>query len=203
MKGLDSAKKFMASRDRLSLELGLYLKENLMNINPTIGQRLAQSGLKSMYSPGVHNGKEQAGIGGSYLDAISDKSEISTEKLVSKTAKGSWNRVDRWRSQVAVADAALSAMAAGVGGSVGMALAMVGAKAMYHKDLQFLTDQARIAIDFTQAVSLHSEDPVQRSLAETALKSALNADYARTQVSILGNFLTSQTPATQPQLVAV
>src|SRR5688500_10404222 len=138
-----------------------------MNVSPSIGQRLAQSGLKSMYSNGVTNGREQAGIGGTYLDAIRDKSDIQVEKLVLETARTPFDRVDRWRSQVAVSDAALSAVAAGIGGTVGMTLAVVGKEAMYHHSLEYLGDQAIIAIDFTQAVSLHSEDPVQRTLAET------------------------------------
>ncbi len=167
---------------------------NIQNQRPTppIGQRLAQSGLKSMWSDGVRYGREQAAIGESYLEAIRDKSDVSTEKVVVETANRSFDRVERWRSQVAVADAALSAVAAGVGGTVGLTLAAVGKEAMYHRSLEYIGDQAIIAIDFTQALSLHSEDPVQRTLAETALKTALNADTARTQVSILGDFLSSQ-----------
>lgn len=158
-----------------------------------IGPSLARQGLNAMFHHSVQYGTEQAGIGGTYLDSIELQSQDANEKTVAKTAKEAWNDVEKWRGQVAVANAALSAIAGGtVGGPLGAALAHVGAEAMYNDHITTIRDQAFVGLAFTAAVRDNTTDDTQRALAATALRSAQNASQARTQVAILGNFLTSQ-----------
>lgn len=158
-----------------------------------IGPSLARQGLNAMYHHSVQYGKEQAGIGDTYLGSIESQSQDVNEKTVASTAREAWNDVERWRGQVAVAAAALNAIAAGtVAGPLGAALAHVGADAMYNDTITTIRDQAFVGLTFTRAVRDNSTDPTQKALADTALRSAQNASQARTQVAILGNFLTSQ-----------
>jgi len=165
----------------------------MMTTATGIGPALANQGLKAMYHHSVQYGTEQARIGDTYLGSIETQSQDANEKIVATTAREAWNDVEKWRGQVAVAKAALTAIAAGaVGGPLGTALANVGEEAMYNDTITTIRDQAFVGLTFTRAVRDNTTDPTQRALADTALRSAQNASQARTQVAILGNFLTSQ-----------
>ena len=163
------------------------------NYNDGIGQTVAGQGLRAMFSPSVTHGKDQARIGGQYLNEVAARSSSSNERLVANTAHQAWNQVERWRGQVAASEAALSAISAGsVGGPIGSVLSQVGLSAMFSSNIGTVRDQATVGLVFTSAVHQNTQDPAQRAGAEAALNSAHRVGLARAQVGILDSFLSSQ-----------
>lgn len=158
---------------------------------PSLGQTLAQQGLKAMYHHSVQYGKDQASIGETYLGSVASHSDNLIEKQVAATAQHAWDSCETWRGQVGAAKAALSAISAGVGGAMGVALGRVGADAMYNDTIATVRDQVHVGYAFVGAVRDHSTDNTEKALAETALRSANNANTVRAQCAVLGNFLTS------------
>jgi hypothetical protein len=164
-----------------------------MNTISTVGQRLATQGKAAMYSSSVQYGKEQARIGESYLGSIQTQSPEINEKVLAGTALRASQGMERWRGQVGAANAALTALAAGVcGGPIGTALAQVGMETMFNDTITTVRDQANAGLVYTAAVRDNSQVPSQRSEAEAALRSAYGVTTARAQVGILEAFLAGQ-----------
>jgi len=93
--------------------------------------------------------------------------------------------------QLAVANAALAAIAAGVNGPVAATLASVGLNSMLSNPTSSVVDQARTGLIFTASVRDNASGADERDRAEAALRAASGVTTANSQVSILKTFLAS------------
>jgi hypothetical protein len=154
-----------------------------MNVS-TIGATLSRQGLKAMYASSVANGQEQGVIGASYLNSIEDRADVGTEKAVAGAAATATRSISTWRAQVALADAAMNAIAAGVTGPAGPAIAAVCHDAMFGNILQKGQDQGVMGQSCLGSIAREASSDSERILAETAYEACSGVDRWRGQVAV-------------------
>lgn len=154
-----------------------------MNVS-TIGANLSRQGLKAMYAPSVTNGKEQGTIGESYLNSIRDQADVDTERAVASSASRACRNITTWRAQVALADTAMSAIAAGVSGPIGAAVAMAGRNAMFSRTLENGKDQGSIGQSTLTSIASEATTNEERIVADTARQACNGVDRWRGQVAV-------------------
>lgn len=137
-----------------------------------------------MYAPSVTNGKEQGVIGESYLNSIKDQADVDTERAVATAASQACRSITTWRAQVALADTAMNAIAAGVSGPIGAAVAMAGRNAMFSHVLQSGKDQGSIGQSTLGSIASQAGSEAERILADTAQSACSGVDRWRGQVAV-------------------
>lgn len=158
----------------------------------SVGPAIAAASHDAMFSDTLQKGQDQGVIGQSALGSIAKETQSEPERILAETAHKAGSSVQKWRGQVAVADATLKAIENVLGDDIGDTLAEVGHKAVYSPHISTAYDQAVVGLRFTEAIAQHSDDSEQKVAAKAALKAASQVSTVHSQVAILGGFLGRQ-----------
>lgn len=152
------------------------------------GPALARLGTDTMYSGKMATVQDQCSVGLAYAKGVRDNGN-SAESVMARTVLNAYSSTQDAYSAVGVLKAGLNAVAGGLGGPLGAALAAVGQNAMHSSSVATVQDQCRIGLVFAKAVRDNTSDSTTRTLAQAALQSYDRVNDAYSGEEILNNFL--------------
>ncbi len=148
-------------------------------------RQLAREGLVRQGGQTFENARK---VGESYLAAISEQAGDSVDGTVARVASQAAAQHLYPESAYQAQNHALQALAAGIGGPIGPALASIGYQAMHktiwHQASYAYHDGRSVSAVFLDGIATHSQDSTERKLARAARKSAADYLYNETAFNV-------------------
>lgn len=148
-------------------------------------RQLAREGLVRQGGQTFENARK---VGESYLEAISEQAGDSVDGTVARVASQAAAQRLYPESAYQAQNHALQALAAGIGGPIGPALASIGYQAMHktiwHHASNAYHDGRSVSAVFLDGIATHSQDPTERKLARAARESAADYLYNETAFNV-------------------
>lgn len=147
-----------------------------VGVAASVGGLLAGVGVQAMQGVGVAQPKNQAVAGAQFLQNIADKGTPSEQEL-SKVAINAFTAADSHGARSAVANAALSVMAAGQKATPGLALAQMGRQAVADTDVAEVKNRCSIGLCFLDSIADKSpSDTTEGVMARLAVATCEGLD---------------------------